>query len=137
MTGWPMLDNAHCRRGHDARATDPCDELGWAHSVLDPQIVESASMSNEPAAPAAVVKIGCRPDQGPAGNLPPLVRRLCATTATAVATQLSARGTRPADPTGDTWCATRRMETAELGVASSRDVRCCAAVHLDARLTQR
>jgi hypothetical protein len=53
MLGWPMLDNGHCPRGHDARAPQPCDELGCAHSVLGPQIVEAVSMSNKPAAPAA------------------------------------------------------------------------------------
>ena len=75
MLGWPMLDNGHCRRDHDAHAADPCDEVGWGHSVLDQQITEAASQSNEPAAPAAVVKIGCWLDQGPAGNSPPFVRR--------------------------------------------------------------
>ena len=70
MLGWPMLDNGHCRRGHYARAADPRDELGWAHSVLDPQSAEAASMSSEPAALAAVVKIRCWTDQGPAQNSP-------------------------------------------------------------------
>jgi hypothetical protein len=70
-----MLDNGHCRRDHDARAADPCDELGLAHSVLDTQIAGAASVRNEPAAPAAIVKIGCGPDQGPAGNSPPFGRR--------------------------------------------------------------
>ena len=50
---------------------DPPDEPGWAHSVLDAQIVEAASMSNEPAAPAGVVKIRCWAYQGAARNSPP------------------------------------------------------------------
>jgi len=44
--------------------------------VLDAQIAGAATPLNEPAAPAAVVEIRCRTDQGPAGNSPPLVRRL-------------------------------------------------------------
>jgi hypothetical protein len=68
---------AHCsttataRRDPRARAAHLPDEPGWAHSVPDAQIVEAASMSNEPAAPAVVVKIGCWADQGPARNSPP------------------------------------------------------------------
>jgi len=44
--------------------------------VLDAQIARAATLLNVPAAPAAVVKIGCWPDQGSAGKPPPLVRRL-------------------------------------------------------------
>jgi hypothetical protein len=46
-------------------------KLGWPHSVRDTQIVGACAMRNEPAAPAAVLKIEWWPDHGPAGNSPP------------------------------------------------------------------
>jgi len=34
-------------------------KLGWPHSVRDTQIAGACAMQNEPAAHAAVLKVGC------------------------------------------------------------------------------
>jgi hypothetical protein len=71
MPGSPPVGQLHRRRAHGLARSLCSNAPGWPHSVLDAQIVEAATMLNEPAAPVAVVKIRCPTDQGPAWNSPP------------------------------------------------------------------
>jgi hypothetical protein len=101
--------------------------------VLDAQIAGAAAPLNEPAAPAAMVKIGCWSEQGTAGNSPLLVRRL--PMPDYIHGRCGPRVRATTMPDGPSWrhsMLDSPTADGKRGAASSTDVRSYATAHVDA-----